>query len=158
MKIYLSIMLMYWFIADRDATFSNSHRTTAFLHRTTTFRTTRRASDYYMWCVYFTTSCWSRSVQGWNKEQLSSLIWLVSGHERSAEPFRRSNHNVVPIRDIQEKKSKYFATFKWSHGVLKIKTNSMLHIHIPPLFTWNRVKWYPSDIFKKKIIQVFHDL
>ena len=42
-------MLIYWFIADRDATFSNSHRTTAFLHRTTTFRTTRRASDYYMW-------------------------------------------------------------------------------------------------------------
>ena len=56
MKIYLSIMLIYWFIADRDATFMNFHRTTAFLHRTTTFRTTRRASDYYMWWCAFRTA------------------------------------------------------------------------------------------------------
>ena len=48
MKTYLSIMLIYWLIADGDITFMNFHRTTAFLHRTTTFRTTRRAIDYYM--------------------------------------------------------------------------------------------------------------
>ena len=51
MKTYLSIMLIYWLIADGDTTFMNFHRTTAFLHRTTyttTFRTTRRAIDYYM--------------------------------------------------------------------------------------------------------------
>ena len=42
-------MLIYWLIADRDTTFMNFHRTTAFLHRTTTFRTTRRAIDYHMW-------------------------------------------------------------------------------------------------------------
>ena len=47
MKIYLSRMLIYWLIADGDATFMNSHRTT-------TFRTTRRAIDYYMWQRHLT--------------------------------------------------------------------------------------------------------
>ena len=41
MKTYLSMMLIYWLIADGDITFMN-------FHRTTTFRTTRRAIDYYM--------------------------------------------------------------------------------------------------------------
>ena len=49
-------MLIYWLIADGDTTFMNFHRTTAFLHRTTTFRTTRRAIDYYM-CIYWGYLC-----------------------------------------------------------------------------------------------------
>ena len=48
MKTYLSMVLIYWLIADGDTTLMHFHRTTAFLHRTTTFRTTRRAIDYYM--------------------------------------------------------------------------------------------------------------
>ena len=91
---------------------------------------------------------YSRSkLRTWCLSKVSSLIWLVSGKETPAEPlWRRINHKVVHVRDIQGKISKYFMAFNWSDGVFEVKKKSMLHIYILPLFDWNQVKkhWLSS--------------
>ena len=47
--------------------------------------------------------------------------------------WRRGDHTVVPVSEIQQQTFKYLTTFNLIHGVLKVKTKSMLHIYIPNL-------------------------
>ena len=75
----------------------------------------------------------------------------------------RCDHKVVPVSDIQGTIFKYFTTYDRGNGVLKVKTKSMLHIYILPLFDWYQVKkyrlsrfggdattkWYVSEIQRK---------
>ena len=51
-----------------------------------------------------------------------------------------SYHKVVPIRDIQEQKSKYFATFNEVMESSRSKRIACCTIYILPLFVWYWVK------------------
>ena len=90
----------------------------------------------------------------------SWLLYILGPYKVACDRLQSFTHQLNST-----KKLKYFTTFNWSHGVVKVKTKSMVHICILPLFDWYQVEisaepfWrrcdhkmvHPSVKFNKKI-------
>ena len=83
----------------------------------------------------------------------SNIVTLFDWNQVTRHRQSRFGGEVItkwyPSQGNSRKKSNYFVTFKWSHGVLKVKMNSMLHIYILPLFVWYRVETSDEPFWRR---------